>query len=81
MRYAKENVTTVYSPAVTNPSRSLPSLHSTINAARPNQQYWAQRALTAETLLIARSEYEREVRQVASLEEQRRLVCCSVPAV
>lgn len=41
---------------------------------RSVEQYWAARALTAETLLVARAEHHREMRAMAYSEESKRTV-------
>lgn len=65
--------------ATTRHSSSTPALHAqgntqSIKAATATEQYWAARALTAETLLSARMAHQREVENVTAEHEFRKAV-------
>jgi hypothetical protein len=63
----------------TQPSASLPPTPSPIRTVlKPRsaaEQYWAARALTAETLLSARATHHKELKNLAYSEEIKRAVC------
>ncbi|KAJ6511467.1 hypothetical protein C8R47DRAFT_1095172 [Mycena vitilis] len=70
-----------FSNVVAAPSRpplqvNAPALSQTYKAAlqprTSSEQYWAARALTAETLLAARLEHHREIRSLSYVEETKR---------
>ncbi|KAJ7248122.1 hypothetical protein B0H12DRAFT_1072730 [Mycena haematopus] len=71
-RTLSTNAVVVRPPPTVNP----PALSQTYKAAlQPRtsaEQYWAARALTAETLLVARLEHHRELRSLSYVEETKR---------
>ena len=65
-------------PIQRNTVISTSSRPSTIASIRPQsaaEQYWATRALKAETLLSARTEHHRELKVLVSSEAIKRAVC------
>ena len=50
------------------------TLHPTVQPVTSTEQYWAARALTAETLLSARSAHEEELRTMAKYVDGKRAV-------
>ena len=65
-------------PIQRNTVISTSSRPSTIASIRPQsaaEQYWATRALKAETLLSARTEHHRELKALVSSEAIKRAVC------
>lgn len=73
-RALSTNAVAARPPLQVNP----PALSHTYKAAlQPRtsaEQYWAARALTAETLLSARVEHHRELRSLSYVEETKRAV-------
>jgi hypothetical protein len=51
-----------------------PALPGYMRPCSPAEQYWAARALTAETLLAAKTDHQRDLREVAYSEDVKRVV-------
>ncbi|KAJ7481792.1 hypothetical protein FB451DRAFT_137380 [Mycena latifolia] len=61
-------------PLEVNPPPTLSATYKTVLQPRTSsEQYWAARALTAETLLSARLEHQRELRSLSYAEESKRV--------
>ena len=60
-------------PQQQHPALRYPKAHAPLPMS-PAEQYWAARALTAETLLSAAEAHQREVRSAVDAEEEKRLV-------
>lgn len=59
-------------PQQQHPALRYPKAHAPLPMS-PAEQYWAARALTAETLLSAAEAHQREVRSAVDAEEEKRL--------
>jgi len=58
----------------TAPLDQSPALPGYLRPCSPAEQYWAARALTAETLLAAKTDHQRELKDVAYTEDVKRVV-------
>ncbi|KAK7056858.1 hypothetical protein VNI00_002575 [Paramarasmius palmivorus] len=61
-------------PAVSSSSAVMTWNWSSVLPKSRNEQYWASRALTAETLLTARTEHQWEMRDLTRYQEERRAI-------
>ena len=59
-----------------NPIEQMqPALPGFLRPCSPAEQYWAARALTAETLLAAKTEHHKELKAMVYSEDVKRVVC------
>jgi hypothetical protein len=68
------NAVTVRPPLQVNPPALSQTYKTALQPRTSAEQYWAARALTAETLLSARLEHHRELRSLSYAEETKRAV-------
>ncbi|KAJ7905123.1 hypothetical protein B0H13DRAFT_2508843 [Mycena leptocephala] len=66
------NAVTVRPPLQVNPPALSQTYKTALQPRTSAEQYWAARALTAETLLSARLEHHRELRSLSYAEETKR---------
>jgi hypothetical protein len=73
------NALAVRPPLQVNPPTLSATYQTALQPRTTTEQYWAARALSAETLLVARLEHQRELRSLSYAEETKRAVsipCC-----